>query len=102
MTRPTGTDAISLRHSPLGSCVSAEPSEYMPEGCRAAARPTKGIRSLVAGTCVPPVRFAVASIMVVVKDADRVRGRLGAAFHAQLGEQCRYVVLHGLLGQEHP
>jgi hypothetical protein len=33
---------------------------------------------------------------------DGVGGGLGAAFHAELGEQRGHVVLHGLLGQEHP
>ena len=37
----------------------------------------------------------------VLEDPGRVRGRLGAAFHAKLGEQRGDVVLHRLLGQEH-
>src|SRR6266700_2633638 len=68
-----------------------------PEGCREAGPGTKGIRSSVTGTCV----ILAVGVVVVAEHADRVRGRLGAALHAQLGEQRGHVVLHGLLGQEH-
>src|ERR1017187_3617543 len=40
--------------------------------------------------------------MLVAEGAHRVGGGLGAAFHAQLGEQRRHVILHRLLRQEHP
>jgi hypothetical protein len=48
------------------------------------------------------VGAAALLVVVVAEDADRVGGRLGAALHAQLGEQRGHVILHGLLGQEHP
>src|SRR5579871_516424 len=64
-------------------------------GCRGCDHRAQGRRSLLPGT-------SVAALMLVVKHADRVGGGLRAALHAQLGEQRRHVVLHRLLGQEHP
>src|SRR6185437_8668843 len=97
MIRPTGTDASSVRHSPRDRRWSAEPSECMREACPTPCGSAQGRKSLVPGTVV-----RVVLVMLVVEHADRVGGRLGAALHAQLGEQRGHVVLHGLLGQEHP
>jgi hypothetical protein len=47
------------------------------------------------------VPLAAAGVLVA-EGADRVGGGLGAALHAELGEQRGHVVLHGLLGQVHP
>src|SRR5260370_25170559 len=98
MTRPTGTDAISVRHVSLDNCLSAEPSEYMTARMPPPDRPGQGKRSLAAGTVVS---FAV-RVVRVAEHADRVGRGLGAALHAQLGEQPGDVVLHGLLRQEQP
>src|SRR5438105_4042042 len=97
MIRPTGTDAISVRHSSLDRRWSAEPSEYMREACPPGGGNTQGRKSLISGTLV-----GLVLVVLVAEHADRVGGRLGAAFHAQLGEQRGHVVLHGLFGQEHP
>src|SRR5580692_12311328 len=97
MIRPTGTEAISRRHSSRESCRRAGPLEYMNRRMRRCERWGQGTRSLPAGTS------AVAGALVLVaEDADGVGGGLSAALHAQLGEQGRHVVLHRLLGQEHP
>src|ERR1700722_1997550 len=93
MMRPTGARAIRRKHSSLVSCLRAGPSEYMSVGCPLRCGGPKGIRSLFVGTPV---------VVLVAEDADRVCGGLGPAFHAELGEQGGHVVLHGLLGQEHP
>src|SRR5260370_10455450 len=98
MIRPTGTDAISCRHSYLDRCLRAEPSEYMTSRVQAVELAAKGTRSSVAGTDVS----LGAGLVLVAEDADRVGGRLGAALQAQLGEQRGHVVLHRLLGQGHP
>src|SRR5690242_15567496 len=97
MIRPTGTDASSVRHSSLDRRWSAEPSEYMTEACPTSRGSAQGRKSLIPGTVV-----RVVLVVVVAEDADRIGGRLGAALHAQLGEQRGHVVLHGFLGQEHP
>src|ERR1022692_3709063 len=52
-------------------------------------------RALSAGPSAP------LCLVVIVEDAGRVRGRLGTAFHPQLGEQRGDVVLDRLLGEEH-
>src|SRR5512135_3284192 len=98
MIRPTGTDAISMRHSSLDSSWRAEPSEYMTFRMRGEGGNPQGRRSLLAGTVV---RFG-AVLEVVAEHPHRVGGRLGPALHAQLGEQRRHVILHRLLRQEHP
>src|ERR1700678_3033018 len=98
MIRPMDTDAMSWRHSSLDSCCCAGPSEYIATRMPGADRLEQGTRSLVAGTQVP----LAASGVLIVEDAHRVGRRLSAALHAQLDEQRGYVVLHGLLGQEHP
>src|SRR6516162_10512139 len=92
MIRPTGTDAISRRHSSLPSCFKVKLSEYMVAGCPEADGRPKSTKSLLAGT---------PGVVLVAEDADRVGRGLGTALHAQLGEQGRHVVLHGLLSQEH-
>src|SRR6201985_1906069 len=98
MIRPTGIDAISMRHSSLDSCWRAEPSEDMTSSTpRGGAKP-QGRKSLLVGTVVR----SGTGLVVVAEHAHRVGGRLGAALHAQLGEQRGHVVLHRLLGQAHP
>src|ERR1700691_758387 len=98
MIRPMDTDAMSWRHSSLDSCCLAGPSEYIATRMPGADHLEQGTRSLVAGPLVP---LAAAGVLVV-EDAHRVGRRLSAALHAELGEQRGHVVLHGLLGQEHP
>src|SRR5580704_19550467 len=97
MIRPTGTEAISRRHSSRESCRGATPLEYMYRRIPRCERWGQGTRSLPAGTSA-----VAGALMLVAEDADRVGGGLGAALHAQLGEQARNVVLHRFLGQEHP
>src|ERR1700730_827667 len=97
MSRPTGTDAISRRHSSRESCRRAALPEYMYRRMLRCERWGQGTRSLPPGT--PAVAGA---LMLVAEDADGVGGGLSAALHAQLGEQGRHVVLHRFLGQEHP
>src|SRR5258707_582882 len=97
MMRPTGTEAIIVRLSSLDRLWSAGPSEYMREACPPDGGDALGRRSLISGTLV-----ALVVVVVVAERADRVGGRLGAALHAKLGEQRGHIVLHGLLGQEHP
>ena len=48
-----------------------------------------------------PERLLVKAAVGLVQFRDEHR-RLGAAFHAQLGQQPRHVVLDGFLGEEHP
>src|SRR5580704_15704701 len=98
MIRPMDTDAMSWRHSPLDSCCCAGPSEYIATRMPGADQLEQGTRSLVSGPYVP----LPAAGVLIIEDAHRVGRRLGAAHHAKLGEQRRHVVLHGLLGQEHP
>src|ERR1700730_1032268 len=95
MIRPTGTEAMSRRHSSRESCRGAASLEYMYRRMPRCERWGQGTRSLLPGT-------SAVAFVPVVEHADRVRGSLGAALHAQLGEQGRHVVLHRLLGQEHP
>src|ERR1700683_5376007 len=97
MIRPTGTEAISRRHSSRESCRGTALSEYMYRRMPRCERWGQGTRSLPAGTSV-----IAGALMLVAEDADGVGGGLSAALHAQLGEQGRHVVLHRLLGQEHP
>src|ERR1700729_3287139 len=98
MIRPMDTDAMSWRHSSLDSCCGAGPSEYITTRMPGADRLEQGTRSLVAG---PPVPLAAAGGLID-EDAHPVGRRLRAAPHAELDEQRGHVVLHGLLGQEHP
>src|SRR6202451_3561196 len=98
MIRPMGTDAMSWRHSPLDSCWGAGSSEYIATRMPGADQLEQGTKSLFAGTHGP---LAAAGVLIV-EDAHRVGRRLSAAHHAELGEQRGHVVLHGLLGQEHP
>src|ERR1700687_1302655 len=95
MIRPTGTNAIRRRHSPWDRCCRDEPLEYMRYRMPWMPWPAQGTRSLLPGT-------SAVALVLLVEHPDRVGGGLGAALHSQLGEQGRHVVLHRLLGQEHP
>src|SRR5580700_11159418 len=97
MIRPTGTEAISRRHSSRESCRGAALSEYMYRRMPRCERWDQGTRSLPAGTSA-----VAGALMLVAEDADGVGGGLSAALHAQLAKKGRHVVLHRLLGQEHP
>src|SRR5581483_1415650 len=92
--RPTATSAIRRRHWSLVSCSRNAPLACMSRSCQGANRRPRAQGPSSAGT------WGILVVVVLAEDPGGISGGLGAAFHAELGEQRRDVVLDGLLGQE--
>jgi signal transduction histidine kinase len=91
--RRSGLRNLANRAEKLGGELRLEPADpgaAMP-GTRLEWRVPQGLDLL-----------AAVGVVLIAEDAHRVGRRLGAALHAQLGEQRGDIVLHGLLRQEHP
>src|SRR6185312_10601305 len=86
-TEPAGTVCSRTRH-----CISVRSSRPSSVSMRPVCGPRRQMRRAE----------GPGSVALLVLEARREHGSLGPALHAELRKQVRDVVLHRLLGEEHP